>query len=311
MRHPGLILWLLLTCCLTLTGWVLREDALRSRGSARGALAVLFGDGRRLFANHFLAKADAYFHRGRYPSIFEMAERERGNALVDSLGGETQGAHVHGPECNHPAEEGHVHGPECEHEEEGESCQHAEATSGPDDWIARLAARFEPDRHVHLEGGREKEMLPWVRLAVEMDPHNVDAYTVGGYWLRQLGKAKEAEAFLREGQRQNPDSHQIDFELGRVYEFDLPNPRLAARLYELAADKWVRANEGVKEPNLVEFAEILGRLGKVQEKRGELDAALRAYTLLQKVSKNPEGVQRLIEAVRAQMERPKDTSTPQ
>ncbi len=80
MRHPGLILWLLLTCCLTLTGWVLREDALRSRGSARGALAVLFGDGRRLFANHFLAKADAYFHRGRYPSIFEMAER----AFVDN-----------------------------------------------------------------------------------------------------------------------------------------------------------------------------------------------------------------------------------
>ncbi|MGA1238246.1 MAG: hypothetical protein ACO34E_15445, partial [Limisphaerales bacterium] len=41
-----------------------------------GFLSMLLGDGRRLFANHFFAKADAYFHRGRYPTIFDQRQEE-------------------------------------------------------------------------------------------------------------------------------------------------------------------------------------------------------------------------------------------
>jgi tetratricopeptide (TPR) repeat protein len=294
---------LLLAGCLALTGFVLRADALRGRNKAKSALAVLFGDGRRLFANHFLAKADAYFHRGRYPSIFEVAERQGGNHLVESLGEEADGpAHAHTEE-----EEGHVHGPECDHatdpdaHEHDESCPHAAPAAKPGDWIARLAAWFEPDRHVHLEAGAEKEMLPWVKLAVEMDPHNVEAYTVGGYWLRQMDKPKEAEAFLREGQRNNPESSEILFELGRLTEYEHGDLAKAARLYRLSLEKWHQASAGLSEPDTLALAQILGRLGKVQEEQGLLQEALRCYTLLKDVSRSPDGVQRLIDSIQARI----------
>jgi tetratricopeptide (TPR) repeat protein len=166
-----------------------------------------------------------------------------------------------------------------------------------------LAAQFEPNRHVHLEGGKEKEMLPWVKLAVEMDPHNVDAYTVGGYWLRQLGKPAEAEAFLREGQRNNPDSYEIYFELGRLVEIDRQNPGRALRLYELALEKWKTANAGLPQTDLLGLAQILGRLGQVNEGQGNLEAALHYYKLLKGVSHNPDGVQRLIDDVQERLAR--------
>lgn len=303
MRRPVLTLLLLMVCTLVLTGLVLRQKALRSRAGAQSALAVLFGDGRRLFANHFLSKADAYFHRGRYPSIFEMAEREKGNHLVESVGDESGGdspGHVHGPDCDHEAEG--QDGDEGEHgEEHDESCAHAEPASGPDDWISRLAARFQPDQHLHLEAGGQKEMLPWVKLAVEMDPHNVDAYTVGGYWLRQMGKSKEAEAFLREGQRNNPDSSEIYFELGRLIDLEGKNPAHAVRLYLISLEKWRQTNQGLQEPDTLAVAQILGRLGKAEQNRGELEAALHYYTLLKDVSQNPDGVQQLIDEVKAQL----------
>ena len=38
------------------------------------ALQVLLGDSRRMFANHFFLKADAYFHSGYYPSVFDNRE---------------------------------------------------------------------------------------------------------------------------------------------------------------------------------------------------------------------------------------------
>jgi tetratricopeptide (TPR) repeat protein len=306
MQRPGLILVLLFVAVLALSGLVLRQDALRGRENARSVMAVLLGDGRRLFANHFLAKADAYFHRGLYPSIFEVAQRERGNHLVESL-------QTDAPHAGHDHDEGHVHGPECDHVEEArgeaheDACAHAQPAQGPQDWIALLAARFQPDQHVHLEGGEEKEMLPWVRLAVEMDPHNVEAYTVGGYWLRQLGKAAEAEAFLREGQRNNPDSYEIYFELGRLAELGAQDPDRAVRLYRLAAEKWQAANAGLKEPDTLALAQILGRMGKVHEAQGQWELALQDYTLLKRISHSPEGVQRLIEAIQ---ERLRQTNEP-
>ena len=55
--------------------------------------------------------------------------------------------------------------------------------------------------HTHLEGGNEREILPWLRLSAELDPQRVETYTVAAYWLRAVGKMVEAEHFLREGLR--------------------------------------------------------------------------------------------------------------
>ena len=197
-----------------------------------------------------------------------------------------------------------MHGPGCGHEDASEeACVHADPAPRARDWISRLASMIQPDAHVHLEEGREKEMLPWVRMAVEMDPHNIDAYTVGGYWLRLLDKTDDAERFLREGQRNNPDSFEIYFELGRLYEMDRGEPVKAIRLYELALDRWNRVSQGLEEPDTLALAQILGRLGAAEEARGELEAALHYYRLLKRFSLNPDGVQARIDGVEERLAR--------
>jgi len=51
-----------------------------------------------------------------------------------------------------------------------------------------------------------------------MDPQKIETYTVGSYFMRRhLNRPREAEAFLREGLRNNPGSYEILFELGRLY----------------------------------------------------------------------------------------------
>lgn len=322
MRRSLLILLLCFTGCLVMTGLVLRQEDLRQKRATRSAMAVLFGDGRRLFANHFLSKADAYFHRGRYPSIFDVDAPKRENFLQESLQDDPAGQEEADTTCaecgaDHPDQE-HAHEDDHDHDhdhvdehghelgvasgeeeehEHTEACAHAEPGVRPQDWIARLAMRFEPDRHVHLEEGGEREMLPWVRLAVEMDPQNIDAYTIGGYWLRRMGKPDDAARFLREGLRNNPDSAEIYFELGRLQESTGTDPRRVIRLYTLSAEKWEAAAAQEEEPDLMALAQILGRLGRAYETVEDWDRALYCYRRLKQIALNPEGVQKLIDAI--------------
>src|ERR1044071_3955971 len=46
------------------------------RRQAKGVIDMMVGDGKRLFANHFVTKADVYFHNGYYPSIFQQAKAD-------------------------------------------------------------------------------------------------------------------------------------------------------------------------------------------------------------------------------------------
>src|SRR3954469_9077135 len=73
MPRPSFIVAFLLATCFTLAtcmhlhveGW--RTD----RTQSDDPLQIMLGDARRVFANHFFAKADIYFHSGYYPSIFD------------------------------------------------------------------------------------------------------------------------------------------------------------------------------------------------------------------------------------------------
>src|SRR5512142_669281 len=72
MPSPALILGLLLTICFSLGSYLEpRSLAWSSRAQSDSLLATVFGDSRRLFANHFFVKADVYFHSAYYPGIFD------------------------------------------------------------------------------------------------------------------------------------------------------------------------------------------------------------------------------------------------
>ena len=60
-----------------------------SRTQSDNVLQVALGDSRRMFARHFFTKADAYFHKGFYPTIYDRKEGDDDKAhIAESAHGE-------------------------------------------------------------------------------------------------------------------------------------------------------------------------------------------------------------------------------
>ncbi len=294
-RTASLLLLLLLTLCLSLAAW-LQPRSLSWRGPRAQAdtmLKVLLGDGRRMFANHFFTKADAYLHSGFYPSIFDQAKLNCEGHLLGT-------AAEHGEE-SHEAEahEGHdhdAHDHDAEHDFMGK----------PKDWLDRFGRKFRITEHTHLGGGgTEREILPWLKLSAELDPQQVETYTVAAYWLRsKLGKLDEAESFLRDGLRANPDSHEILLELGRLLYVNRKDAARARNVWEMALRKWQK-NEGPKsEPDKQTLHDILINLARLEEAEGNLAKAVGYLQQVKPVSPNPEAIQKQIEDLQRRLRQP-------
>lgn len=274
--RPIFVLLLLLAAGLTL-GILLqpRTAPWAGRSQTGGVWETLLGDSRRMFANHFFVKADISFHSGYYPSIFDQARQseEAENAVAH------EGEHDDG-----------------EHQEKGGFM------GEPTDWIDRFGRHFQITEHTHLEGARLREILPWLRISAELDPHRTETYTVAAFWLRKtLGKVDEAEQFLREGLRANPDSYEILFELGRLYYENRHDLARARGVLGLALRRWREREENLKEPNYLAFSKITGSLAKIEEDEGNNAEAIKWLEQLKTHSANPGAVQRQIDALRAKV----------
>jgi len=256
------------TLAARLLPWFQTWKGFVARGGS--AMQVLFGDSRRMFANHVYEKADVYFHGGYYPSIYDNRESFACNHL-ESAEDEAGRGHV--------SEPGDFLGP-------------------PRDWIDSFSRNFFPSEHVHLgdeehdhahgdhqehdhhehAAGIEKEILPWLRLSTELDPGQVESYVVAAYWLREkLGRAEEAEQFLREGLRENPHSVELRYELGRLaFDARKDAPR-ARRLWERALADWDRQEPAKPEPDVFLRRNLLSQLARLEESEGN---PARAYEYL-------------------------------
>src|SRR6266446_965580 len=122
MRLPLLICGLLGAVSLSLQSYL--EPWFQSwagnRAQSANLLNVALGDSRRLFAKHFYVKADAYFHNGYYPTIYDT----------------------------HPAEQSHMAaaaGAAQDEQEEG-----GDFLGKPKDWIDAFSRHFFPSTHRHL-----------------------------------------------------------------------------------------------------------------------------------------------------------------
>lgn len=233
-------------------------------------LGALLGDSRRMFANHAFVKADVYFHAGYYPTVFDNREAY-GTAHIAADSGAAEDHNI------------------------GEECMFL---APPADWIDAFSRKFFPSEHVHLDGphpeagaehdhehGHEheeasadklREMLPWLKMSTELDPHRVESYIVAAYWLRErMDRVDEAEQFLRDGLRANPDSYEILYETGRL-AFDARKDRVRARrMWQLAIEKWKKTQAGLAEPDLFMLRNILSMLAHLEEQDGNLELALK------------------------------------
>jgi tetratricopeptide (TPR) repeat protein len=279
--HPSLVMALLLAVCFALATFLVPHTAQWSGKSDGSPLKVALGDARKLFADHFYNKADAYFHSGFYPTMFEQAQRTTA--------------------ANHMAEH---HDHEGSAKEEEEEAKAADFMGKPRDWIDRFGRHFYPSTHSHLDKqGEAKEILPWLRISAELDPQRIETYTVGAYYLRSnMKEPHEAETFLREGLRENPNSYEILFELGKIYAEDWHETNHARNLWEIALNRWQGQEAQGKNPDAVKKGdEIVANLAHVEEEEGNLKKALSYLELEVTLSPAPEGVRKRIEELKAKV----------
>ena len=123
---------------------------------------------------------------------------------------------------------------------------------------------------------------------------------MGAYWLRNLNKHDEAEQFLREGLRQNPESYEIALELGQSY-LDRRDHDRARNVLELAFRRW-REQENSKpadQQNIFSVLQILNNLARVEDRTGHREQVVHWLELVRKASPHPEEIDKRIAEVRA------------
>jgi tetratricopeptide (TPR) repeat protein len=294
-RTPWLLLLALLVFCFGLAAnlqpqFQTLEDA---RKQSDNFFSLLLGDSSRIFANNFFIKADAYYHSGYYPTIFDNGSAFQTPHIAEDTG--AVASH------NGGAEETSFMGP-------------------PRDWIDAFGRHFIPNRHTHLdEGGptddlskssEVREILPWLKLSAELDPENIKTYVVTAFWLRtRLNQVPEAEQVLREGLRHNPDDAQLLFELGRIYFENYNNPAQARNIWEAALRSWARQQPGVPQSerlkNTVEnfdsrfmFEQLQTSLAQLEEKSGNPAAAVMRWEQALLATPDPGSVQRHIDELK-------------
>jgi tetratricopeptide (TPR) repeat protein len=274
MRKTWLILVLLFVFCFSFATLLQPMQVARDRNAIQGGnvLALVLGDARQMFAKQMYAKADAYFHRGNYPSIFDQAPR---------------------------VEENHMSGETHHHDEHGDE-DHEEGPAPSHDWIQSFGRHFYPSVHVHLKDGEEREMLPWLRVSAELDPHNVQTYAVTAYWLRdRLNKVDEAELFLREGLRANPNSPELLYELGRLFYENRKDSGRAKNVWQLALRRWHEVEEPKEHSDKLLVLNILGGLTRIEVQAGHYNDAIEYLKQLKEFSPSPEQIQKQIDLLAA------------
>ena len=70
---------------------------------------------------------------------------------------------------------------------------------------------------VFWHAGDYDRCIAMMRLVVKVDPYDTQAYGDGAWLMENQLREKDAEAFLLDGLKRNPDDYDIYFELGRFY----------------------------------------------------------------------------------------------
>src|SRR5450756_1505966 len=258
---PLLALIALLTLAFSLSVTIAPDASGWSSGKKAGNfLGLMFGDGRKLMASQFFTMADVYFHSGYYPSVFDKNSSEQKEIISASHGRK-----------------------ESEEEEKNE-----DFLGKPKDWIDAFGRNFKITRHTHLESGNEREILPWLRLAADLDPQKIETYTVGAFFLKDhLHRPDQAEAFLREGLRNNPDNAEILFELGRMYHETTHETDRARNVWELGIKKFLELSPDDQKENRLVFEETAVNLARLEDDAGNYDRAIYWFRQGQTVSLDP------------------------
>lgn len=304
-------------------------NKLRDAQGEQGAFSKLLGDGRRLFSGQAVAMADVYLHSGFYPSIFDQREASGSTAVETEDDDHSHHKHDEHGNCVHEEDRSvhkHDENGKCIHEEDDSTHKHDEhgnCCPGKEDHhddehekamsfmgeardpLDKLIRNFRVTEHSHLENGEEKEIIPWLKLAIELDPHAVDTYAVTSFWLRKnLRRVEDAREILRDGIRNNPTSPELLFAMGQIYEAEDKNPEKARNIWLAAKKFWEQQPAKVKEDSLQTYGKITVSLARLEKESGNILLAIEYFELTKLTSPNPDAIQRQIDELKSKQSPP-------
>ena len=180
----------------------------------------------------------------------------------------------------------------------------------PPDWIAALERHFVPNKHTHLNSGGAsghakptsiEEILPWIKLAADLNPKMIKTYTVGAYWLlTEMHKPKPARDFLLDGLKHNPGNCELLFDLGRVYYEGYHDTNRAYHVWVSGLQQWEALSADAKTNSATEFAyeEINMNLAHLEEGQEHWRQAIHYLEKVKEVSPHPQAIEHSIAEVR-------------
>jgi tetratricopeptide (TPR) repeat protein len=152
-----------------------------------------------------------------------------------------------------------------------------------------------------------QEILPWLKLAAEMNPQMIETYTVGAYWLQtSLHNPEEAQTFLFEGLHNNPGNSELLFDLGRLYYESYHDANRARNVWLAALRCWEAQSANVKTNTESQFVcdEITMNLAHLEENEENWPQAINYLEMVKQVSPNPDAIQKQIDEARKNLVAP-------
>ena len=187
------------------------------------AFAMILGEVRASMADLMWIKTERYLHRGVIykPHLDADAVAHTGELVArhedhdDGHDHETASAESHDGHDGDADHDEHGHEgeklvamiPDREHDYRGFIGilqREIQPWKGPD----------EPDEHTAGD-----ELVPWYRMLTYSDPHHWRGYMIGTWWLSKMQDPqalREANAFIAEGIKNNPEAFQLNLMAGRL-----------------------------------------------------------------------------------------------
>ena len=217
---------------------VTKTSSLLPASAGTSPFTVLLNSLRASVGDTIFMKTEIYLHEGvNYFSMGEDEEHGEGHShehenLMEGKGVSFEDMNTSHSDANTTTSDAMTTGMDQPHADHRDTLAHEDVEhmhtvipKANDDFrsfIGVLERKVKPWREEHIEEhGKGIELIPWYRVATLADPHNVRCYIIGAWWLASAdgkGRIKEAENFIREGIKNNPNDFQLRIMLGELLE---------------------------------------------------------------------------------------------
>jgi tetratricopeptide (TPR) repeat protein len=84
--------------------------------------------------------------------------------------------------------------------------------------LGRWADALQPSGHLHTEEGSLSQMMPWLRVATELQPEDVEGYLLAAYWMERVAPGIEgAGRVLSEALRRHPSDYRVAMAFSKLH----------------------------------------------------------------------------------------------